>query len=152
MLRMFRLIFPAFILSLFFAKSIANPIDRAVPVPDHRDRTFVPGPIGMLEGLPLLAAEPHGAGSEDLGAAGRCWRGYHSCPYGGCCPYGYYCHGRYCLPNGSTPCGTGNYCWKGFYCYNNIACFPKGATPCGDGNHFCWPGSRCCNHRKSCCY
>ncbi|KAF8322857.1 uncharacterized protein EI90DRAFT_3020012 [Cantharellus anzutake] len=81
MLKMFRLIFPAFILALFFSKSFANPIVPALPIPDRRDNMSpAPGPFGTLEGHPLLAAEPSsshkGAGSEDLGASGGCWQGY----------------------------------------------------------------------------
>ncbi|KAF8313362.1 uncharacterized protein EI90DRAFT_556186 [Cantharellus anzutake] len=152
MLRMFRLIF---ILALFFAKNFANPIDPALPIPDRRDTSPAHGPFGTLKGLPLLTAEPSsthdGAGSGGLGAAASC-PGYHLCPDGRYCTIGTYCHGGYCFPTGTTPCGTGHYCCQGFRCYKNIACFPKGATPCGGGNHFCWPGGRCCNHGKSCCY
>ncbi|KAF8333624.1 uncharacterized protein EI90DRAFT_3121971 [Cantharellus anzutake] len=73
MLRMVRLIFPAFILALFIAKIFANPINPALPAPDRWDTSPAPGPLGTLEGHLLLAAKlsssHEGADSEDLGAS-----------------------------------------------------------------------------------
>ncbi|KAF8330044.1 uncharacterized protein EI90DRAFT_1260487 [Cantharellus anzutake] len=157
MLKMFRLIFPAFIVALFVAQGFANPVaPLPVEVERRNDTTPATGPYNPLADPTILSPEPPITGTgetrdlaRDYGHGHRCPHDYHKCSDHKCCPKDTYCWKGYCFPNGCDHCGHG-YCKPGYRCYKGKYCIPVNTYPCGP-YHFCYKGQECCNKEKGTC-